>query len=130
MSPEPAQERAPRRVVVVDDSPAVRQSLSLLLTSRGYVVEALSGADELLLDVRPGDFDVFVIDLKMDGMDGVDLLAALRRRGISEPAVLISGWYLPALETAALRAGFAALVRKPMMDVSLVSVIDYLLAQP
>ncbi len=130
MRPEARQEPAPRHVVVVDDSPAVRQSLRLLLTSRGYVVEAFSGAGELLLEVRPGDFDLYVIDLKMDGMDGVDLLAALRRRGIIEPAVLISGWDLPALEAAALQAGFAALVRKPMMDVSLVSVLDYLLAQP
>lgn len=111
---------------MVDDSLAVRHSLTLLLTSRGYIVETFAGADELLIDVRPGDFDVYVIDLKMDGMDGVDLLAALRLKGILEPAVLISGWDRPTLEAAALRAGFAALVRKPMMDTSLVSVLDYL----
>lgn len=111
---------------MVDDSLAVRHSLTLLLTSRGYIVETFAGADELLIDVRPGDFDVYVIDLKMDGMDGVDLLAALRLKGILEPAVLISGWDRPTLEASALRAGFAALVRKPMMDTSLVSVLDYL----
>lgn len=114
---------------MVDDSLAVRHSLTLLLTSRGYVVETFASADELLLDVQPGDFDVYVIDLKMDGMDGLDLLGALRSRGIHEPAVLISGWDRPALETAALRAGFAALVRKPMMDVSLVSVLEYVSPQ-
>lgn len=104
----------------------MRQSLSVLLTARGYVVEAFTGADDLLLDVKSGDFDLFVIDLKLDGMDGVDLLATLRGRGITEPAVLISGWELPALESTAQRAGFAALVRKPMMDTSLVRVLERL----
>lgn len=111
------------RVAVVDDSAAVRQSLSLLLAARGFSVDAFSGADELLLDVGAGDHDCYVIDLKLDGMDGFGLLSALRSRGVSAPAIMISGWEVAALESAALRAGFIALVRKPMMDTSLVRVL-------
>lgn len=113
----------PRRIAVVDDSPAVRQSLRLLLGARGFSVDTFNGADELLVDVKPGDFDCFVIDLKLDGMDGFALLSALREKGIDTPAIMISGWELPTLEASAHRAGFIALVRKPMMDTSLVRVL-------
>jgi len=113
----------PRRLAVVDDSPAVRQSLRLLLGARGYGVDTFSGADELLLIAKPGDFDCYVIDLKLDGMDGFALLEELRQRGIEAPAIMISGWELPTLEVTAHRAGFVALVRKPMMDTSLVRVL-------
>lgn len=117
----------PKRIAVVDDSPEVRQSLRVLLGARGYAVETFAGAEEFLISLAPGDFDCFVIDLKLDGMDGFGLLAALRQRGAMEPAVMISGWELPSLELTAQRAGFAALVRKPMMDTSLVRVLNDLL---
>lgn len=113
----------PRRIAVVDDSPAVRQSLRLLLGARGYFVDTFTGADDLLLNLKPEDFDCYVIDLKLDGIDGFALLELLRQRGIAAPAIMISGWELPALEATAQRAGFAALVRKPMMDTSLVRVL-------
>lgn len=112
-----------KRIAVVDDSPAVRQSLRVLLGARGYLVETFEGADDLLLDIREGDFDCYVIDLKMKGLDGFGVLEALRLRGVSAPAVMISGWELPSLEVSAQRAGFTALVRKPMMDTSLVRVL-------
>lgn len=119
----------PRRIAVVDDSPAVRQSLSLLLGARGFVVVSFSGAEDLLRQIAPGAFDCYVLDLKLDGMDGFALLEALRQRGIHEPAVMISGWELPSLEETAQIAGFSGFVRKPMMDTSLVRVLRQLLPE-
>jgi FixJ family two-component response regulator len=116
------------RIAVIDDNPAVRQSLSVLLQARGYSVESFASADEILIDIRPGEFDLYVIDFKMDGMNGVGLLAELRRRGEHAPAVMISGWDAPALEVTAERAGFSALVRKPMTQISLVPVVERLVA--
>lgn len=131
--PLPMAPPLPKRVAVVDDSPAVCQSLRLLLGARGYVVTTFAGASDLLRDVLPGDFDCFVIDLKLDGPDGLDgfsLLLALRAKQVEEPAIMISGWELPSLEVSAREAGFAALVRKPMMDTSLVRVMHDLFAMP
>ncbi len=113
----------PRRIAVVDDSMAVRQSLRLLLGARGYRVETFADARDLLPVVQPGEFDCYVIDLKLDGLDGFALLEALRRRGVNETAIMITGWELPSLEQDARQAGFAALVRKPMMDMSLIRVL-------
>lgn len=127
--PKPLPVHPPRRIAVVDDSPAVRQSLSLLLGARGFVVGTFSGADDLLAQIKPGAFDCYVLDLKLDGMDGFALLKVLRQRGIDEPAVMISGWELPSLEATAQLAGFAGFVRKPMMDTSLVRVLHQLLPE-
>ena len=113
----------PRRIAVVDDSPAVRQSLTVLLGARGFAVDTFASATDLLDSLHPGKFDCYVLDLKLDGMDGFALLATLRQRGINEPAIMISGWELPTLEVSARKAGFVALVRKPMMDTSLVRVL-------
>lgn len=123
----PLPKHQPKRIAVVDDSPAVRQSLKLLLGARGYIVETFNGGDDLLLDVKPGDFDCYVIDLKLEGLDGFGVLDSIRKRGVVEPAVMISGWELSSLEITAHRAGFAALVRKPMMDTSLVRVLSDIL---
>lgn len=116
-----------RRIAVVDDSVAVRQSLRLLLGARGFSVQTFAGAEDLLAHVAPGDYDCFVIDLKLEGVDGFGVLDALRKKGVEAPAVMISGWEAHALEETARSAGFAALVRKPMMDTSLVRVLSEVL---
>lgn len=116
---------APRahRIALVDDSRAVRESLRLLLATRGYIVEAFAGSVEFLSNLSLPGFDCFVIDLKLDGFEGTDLLASARALGLHQPAILISGWEVESLERVAARAGFAAHVRKPMMVTSLVDEI-------
>lgn len=116
-----------RRVAVVDDSEAVRQSLLLLLSARGFVVETFPGGTDLLAALETSDYACFVIDLKLDGMDGAALLEVIRARGLSQPAVLISGWDEAAIEGLANQAGFAAFVSKPMMKTSIVDLLDELL---
>ncbi len=116
-----------RRIALIDDNAGVRHSLRLLLSACGFDVEAFSGADEVLLDLHPSDFDCYVIDWRLDGLNGLELLSALRQKGIDAPAVLISGWESRSLEMLASQAGFRALVRKPMMDTSLVDVLRQIL---
>ncbi len=72
----------PRRIAVVDDSTAVRQSLRLLLGARGYRVETFADWCDLLPVAQPGRFDCYVIDLKLETIDGFALLEALRAKGI------------------------------------------------
>lgn len=129
LAPSTASSR-PWQIAVVDDSAPVRQSLRLLLGARGYQVRTFASAGDLIGQVQPGDFDCYVIDLKLGGPDGFALLEALRAKGINETAIMISGWELPSLESDAIRAGFAALVRKPMIDMSLIRVLKDLLQEP
>jgi FixJ family two-component response regulator len=112
-----------RRIAVVDDSAAVRQSLALLIGARGFLVDAFLGSTDLLAAPDLPGYDCFVIDLKLDGPNGSDLLAVLRQQGLEQPAILISGWDVDSLERVAVKSGFSAQVRKPMMDNSIVDEI-------
>ncbi|MEQ9505238.1 MAG: response regulator [Hyphomonas sp.] len=115
------------RIAVVDDSEAVRRSLLVLLGARGFDVDAFAGGPELLAALDTARYDCFVIDLKLDRANGAQLLTTLRQRGFAEPAVLISGWDVDQLARIAQQAGFAAHVRKPMMEISLADVLGKLL---
>ena len=115
------------RIAVVDDSEAVRRSLLLLLGARGYDVDVFQNGDALLQVICDSPYDCYVIDLKLDGPNGASLLESLRHRGVSDPAILISGWDEPTLETFAKENGFAALVRKPMMEKSIADTLEGLL---
>jgi len=112
-----------RRIAIVDDSAAVRQSLALLIGARGFVVDAFLGSADLLAAPDLPGYACFVIDLKLDGPNGSDLLAALRQQGLEQPAILISGWDVDSLERVAVKSGFSAQVQKPMMDNSIVDEI-------
>ena len=115
------------RIAVVDDSEAVRRSLLLLLGARGYQVDVFQNGDALLQVIGNSPYDCFVIDLKLDGPSGASLLVSLRHRGVLDPAILISGWDEPTLEQFAIENGFAALVRKPMMEKSIADTLEGLL---
>ena len=100
-------------VVIVDDDLAVRSALSFSLKTEGITVCAYASSAELLAEVPSAD--CFVIDFKLPGMDGLDLLAELRRRRIAAPAVLITTQPSASVRRRAATAG-AALIEKPLLD--------------
>lgn len=116
-----------RRIAVVDDSDAVRLSLRLLLGRRGFVVDTFASASDLFAGLGRTEYDCFVIDFKLDDGDGFEVLANIRRGGFQAPAILISGWDSGALDARSHKAGFAAFVRKPMLEMSLADVLDTVL---
>jgi two-component system response regulator FixJ len=112
---EPAVEFTSARpvVAIVDDDPAVRNALAFSLETDGITVRAYSGSAELLTAVPRAD--CFVIDFKLPGMDGLELLAELRRRRIASPAILITTHPSASVRERAAIAG-AALIEKPLLD--------------
>lgn len=113
----------PKNIAVIDDSDAVRRSLTVLLTARGYAAMGFDGGSEFLASPLRGTFDFLLIDYKMDDLTGVDVLKQLRGEGIDTPAAMVSGWETSGLERLALEAGFTAFIRKPMLDHILFSLI-------
>ena len=73
----------PRRILVVDDEPAIRSSLERFLSRRGHQVTVAAEGGEALerIEEAPEPFDVIVSDLRMPGLAGDRLLAELRERG-------------------------------------------------
>jgi RNA polymerase sigma factor (sigma-70 family) len=110
-------------VFLVDDDAAVRDSLSLLLSLRGYRVRAFAGARELLAEVQPDWAGCLLLDLKMPGMGGLELQAELTARGVALPVVIVTAHGDVASARAAFRAGAADFIEKPIDDQALVAAI-------
>ena len=105
---------APLRVLVADDHPLFRQGIvrELTLSDEFQVVaEAGDGATALAL-IRRHEPDVAILDVRMPGMDGIDVIAALARYGPPVPVLLLSAFDDEPLVLAGLEAGAAAYVTK------------------
>lgn len=98
--------------MVVDDDPAVRGSLAFSLDTEGITVCAYATAAELLADIPPAA--CFIIDYKLPGMSGLDLLAELRRRHVVSPAILITTHPSAAVRERAASSG-TVLIEKPLL---------------
>jgi two-component system response regulator FixJ len=117
-------------VLLVDDDLAVRRSIKLFLSTKGYEVRDFGSGAELLACRKRAPYRCLITDFVMPAMDGLTLLARLRATGWSAPSILITGCYQKDLERRALDAGFSALVEKPLTDEKLLGVITHYLGTP
>ena len=79
------------KVLIVDDERAIRNSLGEILGDEGYEVETAEDGAVALQKVEKEKFDVIFCDIKMPGMDGVEVLGKLMEMGIDSAVVMISG---------------------------------------
>jgi FixJ family two-component response regulator len=101
-------------IMVVDDDPAVRNSLKFSLEIEGFTVRVHARARDLLNDADLGDCSCFIIDQNMPDMTGLAAVAELRRRQVSAPAILITSHPTAALRQRAAQAGIS-IVEKPLL---------------
>jgi len=107
-------------IFVVDDEPAVRDSLQVLLGTYGFAVETYATAASFLdrADAhRPG---CLVADVRMPGMTGIELQRELTRRGNAMPVIVITGHGDVPMAVDALKAGAMDFLEKPLNDEALV----------
>lgn len=119
--------KARASVLLVEDDPAVRRSLQLLLRSRGFDVRAYGSSKALLADDVADQAVLLVADFKLADGDGIQVLEALRRRQWAGPAVLVTGFPSPDLEKRAKEAGFERVLIKPLIEGSLADIVERLL---
>ena len=102
------------RVLVVDDDSLVRRSAARALENAGFIVVPLAEAQTAIEHVRRGGVDGVLSDIQMPGMDGIDLLRAVRALDSDLPVVLMTGQ--PALESAipAVELGATLYLVKPL----------------
>ena len=98
---------------LIDDNHAVRHALRLFLESRGFVVHEFSSAEAFLEVIAAGDTGVIIVDLRLDGMSGLDLQAELKSRGIDLPTVFITGHGSIRDSVSALKEGAVDFIEKP-----------------
>ena len=103
-------------VSLVDEDPAVRRSLQLLLRSANYEVRAYAMAKALLGDPGALGSACLMTDWHMPSFDGIELLSQMRTRGWNAPAILMTSSKSAGSERLATDAGFHALLIKPLAD--------------
>jgi two-component system, LuxR family, response regulator FixJ len=115
-------------IIVVDDDPAVRNSLKFSLEIEGFLVRVYASGSELL-----GEHDIprcscLVVDQRMPGIAGLDLICKLRDQSVFAPAILITSH--PTTELARRAAGANVLiVEKPLLGNALLERIRDVCAQ-
>lgn len=113
----------PPVVAIVDDDQAMREALFELLQVAGLSARTYEGANALLADYQPGAVDVVVTDVRMPGVDGLELQERLHRLDPSMPVVFVTGSSDPATRRRAVAAGAYAYLSKPIGDVELMGTL-------
>jgi len=106
--------RALRKVLVVDDDPVVGKSFDRVLTEKGYAVITAANGQEALNKLATEDYDVVFTDIRMPGMDGIEVAERVRQKRPWIPVVIITGYGTPANEAKAKEAGVSAFIHKPL----------------
>jgi two-component system response regulator FixJ len=120
---------APPSVVhIIDDDDAVRDSLAILLETRGFVVATYATA-RVFLDRAEGGIEGCVItDVQMPEMNGLQLLRAFRARNLDVPVLVVTARSGRALAEEAMAQGARALIEKPFEPDAFVETIRDMLA--
>jgi len=114
-------------VFVVDDDPAVREATRDLLRENGYAVEVFAdGEDFLRADRSEG---CLLVDARMPGMTGLELIDRLKANGCGLPAIMITGNGDVAMAVEAMKAGAVDFIEKPIGHVDLLASIKRALDQ-
>ncbi len=111
-------------IFVVDDDRSVRKALKRLLSSAGLKVETFGSAEEVLTSGRQELPDMFVIDVRMPGLSGLELQQALAASGSRIPVIFITAYRDDQARSLAKQAGAVAYLEKPFDDRALLAAID------
>jgi len=110
-------------VHVVDDDGAIRDALAWLLGSRGLSASTWPSAEAFLAGHDPAQPGCLVLDIRMDGMSGIELFDALEAAGSTLPVIFLTGHGDVPLAVAALKKGAFDFVEKPFNDNQLVDLV-------
>ena len=111
-------------VHLVDDEAAIRRSAGFMLKTSGYRVKSYESGVELMKN--PGELDqgCILLDIRMPGMDGLEVQQALRDRGVALPVIIMTGHGDVTLAVRAMKAGAMDFIEKPFEKATLLSAIE------
>ena len=115
-------------VFVVDDDASVRDSLSLLLSLRGYTTATFASAEDFVSAVQPNWRGCVVLDIRMPGMSGLELQRRLREGGPTLPVIVITAHGDVAAARQAFLADAIDFIEKPFDGEQLLTAVEKALA--
>ena len=111
-------------VYVVDDDEAVRDAMSMLLNAAGITARSFSGGQEFLESYSVGDVGCLVLDMRMPGMSGFEVLDRLQEMQAPIPVIFVTGHGDIPMAVEAMRRGAVNFIRKPFGDEELLACVD------
>jgi two-component system response regulator FixJ len=112
----------PRLVYIVDDDDAIRRSVGFALKTSGFQVRTFEGGAELLkADLEAG---CILLDIRMPGMDGLEVQEALKMQGTTLPVIIMTGHGDVALAVRAMKAGAVDFIEKPFQKSVLLAALE------
>jgi two-component system response regulator FixJ len=111
-------------VHLVDDDGAIRRSAGFMLKTSGYQVRSYESGVELLKS--PGELSqgCILLDIRMPGMDGLEVQQALRDKGVTLPVIIMTGHGDVTLAVRAMKAGAIDFIEKPFEKATLLGAIE------
>jgi FixJ family two-component response regulator len=116
-------------VIVIDDDPALRESISGLIRSVGFQVKMLASVDEFHQSGRPSGPACLVLDVRLPGQSGLDLQRELASSRIQLPIIFITGHGDIPMSVQAMKSGAIEFLTKPFRDQDLLDAIQVGLAR-
>jgi two-component system response regulator FixJ len=116
-------------IFLIDDQKSVREALGEMLSLFGFAVATFESAERFLATFDGKQAGCVVADVRMPGMDGIELVREIGRRKLALPVVLISGHADVTMAVAGIKAGAEDFVEKPVDDAQLVAAINRGLAR-
>ena len=112
------------KINLVDDDAAVRHALSFFLEGQGYAVDNFDSAESFLAAYHETFEGVLVLDLRMDGMSGIELQAKLKDMNLGMQIVFITGHGDIQLSVMAMKAGAVSFLEKPFSNQDLLCAVE------
>lgn len=103
-----------RQVLVIDDDAVVGRSFDRVLSGKGYDVRTVLSGEDALKDMETKDYDLVFTDIKMPGMDGIEVAERIKAKCPWTPVVVITGYGTEENEARASVLGVNGFVRKPL----------------
>lgn len=111
-------------VHLVDDDGAIRKSAGFMLKTSGYRVRSYESGVELLKDHGELTDGCILLDIRMPGMDGLEVQQALRDKGVTLPVIIMTGHGDVGLAVRAMKAGAIDFIEKPFEKATLLGAIE------
>ena len=112
------------KVYIVDDDEAMRDSLQFLLGSADFSVTLFETASSFLDDLPGLDYGCVVCDVRMPGIDGIELLQRLKASNIKFPVIIMTGHGDVPLAVEAMKLGAVDFLEKPFDDDLLIAMVE------
>lgn len=111
-------------IYIADDEAPLREAISSLLRSVGMRIAAFASVAEFLAEARPDVTSCLLLDVRLQGVSGLDFQADLRRDGVALPIIFMTGHGDIPMSVRAMKAGAIDFLAKPFRDQELLDAID------